>query len=87
MRWRIHEESQGERHCHGKWKKFRHRLTGAGKRHPAFALQIKACVCYNKLSGIIAVADTVKENSKAAIEELKKMNVNVAMITGDNKKQ
>ena len=40
----------------------------------------------NKLSGIIAVADTVKENSKAAIEELKKMNVNVAMITGDDKK-
>ena len=37
----------------------------------------------NKLSGIIAVADTVKE---AAIEELKKMNVKVAMITGDNKK-
>ncbi len=40
----------------------------------------------NKLSGIIAVADTVKENSKATIEELKKMNVKVAMITGDNKK-
>lgn len=40
----------------------------------------------NILSGIIAVADTVKENSKEAIEELKKMNVKIAMITGDNKK-
>ena len=40
----------------------------------------------NKIAGIIAVADILKENSKAAIEELKKMNVNVAMITGDNKK-
>ncbi len=35
-----------------KMKKFRHRKTGAGKRHPAFALQKKACVCYNKLDYI-----------------------------------
>lgn len=39
-----------------------------------------------KLGGIIAVADPVKETSKKAIQELHKMGVQVAMVTGDNKK-
>ncbi|BDR66472.1 copper-translocating P-type ATPase [Clostridium tetani] len=38
------------------------------------------------IQGIIAVADVLKENSKKAIEELHKMNIEVVMITGDNKR-
>lgn len=38
-----------------------------------------------QLLGIIAVADTVKENSVAAIQKLHRMGIEVAIITGDNK--
>ena len=38
----------------------------------------------NKLLGIICVADTIKEDSADAIKELKKMNFEVVMLTGDN---
>ena len=36
--------------------------------------------------GIIAVADTIKDDSAAAIRELKGMGINVYMLTGDNER-
>lgn len=40
----------------------------------------------NKLSGIIAMADTIKENAPEAIKELKNAGIDVIMLTGDNQK-
>jgi Cu+-exporting ATPase len=34
--------------------------------------------------GVMGIADTVKESAKAGIAELKKLNIEVAMITGDH---
>jgi len=55
------------------------KLATEGKTPMYIAIDYKA-------AGIIAVADTVKKNSKRAIEKLHKMGIKVAMITGDNKK-
>ncbi len=37
-----------------------------------------------KLEGVIGIADPVKNSSKAAIESLLRMGLDIAMITGDN---
>lgn len=37
-----------------------------------------------KLFGLIAVADTLKENSREAVKKLESMGIDVIMITGDN---
>ncbi|WP_434294211.1 heavy metal translocating P-type ATPase [Clostridium botulinum] len=55
-----------------------HKLSKEGKTPMFIAIE-------NKIKGIIAVADTLKENSKKAIEKLHNMGVEVVMITGDNK--
>ncbi|MDR1438794.1 MAG: heavy metal translocating P-type ATPase [Clostridiales bacterium] len=55
------------------------RLAGEGKTPIYVAID-------GRLAGIIAVADVVKKSSRAAIGRLREMGVDVAMITGDNKK-
>ena len=55
------------------------RLANEGKTPMFIAID-------GKLAGIIAVADTVKESSAAAIKQLHDMGIEVAMITGDNKR-
>jgi Cu+-exporting ATPase len=55
------------------------RLAGEGKTPMYVALDGKA-------AGIVAVADVLKKSSKEAIESLHRMGIEVAMITGDNKK-
>lgn len=55
------------------------RLAGEGKTPMYVAID-------GRLAGIIAVADVVKASSKAAIESLHQMGIEVAMITGDNRK-
>jgi len=54
-------------------------LAGEGKTPMYFAVE-------NKAEGLIAVADTLKENSVEAVEKLKKLGLEVVMLTGDNKK-
>lgn len=40
----------------------------------------------DRLLGMIAVADTIKEDSPDAIRELREMGIHVVMLTGDNEK-
>jgi len=40
----------------------------------------------NKIMGLIAVADVIKDSSKTAVRALQKMEIQVFMITGDNER-
>ena len=40
----------------------------------------------DKLLGMIAVADVIKEDSRQAVEELQGMGIHVVMLTGDNER-
>ena len=54
-------------------------LEGEGKTAMILAVD-------GKTGGIIAAMDTPKENAAEAIQQLKNMNLEVAMLTGDNQK-
>ncbi len=47
---------------------------------------VVAVAINNRIEGVIAVADTMKETSKEAVTALGKMGKTVAMITGDNER-
>ena len=55
------------------------KLAGEGKTPMFIAVD-------GKLAGIVAVADVVKASSREAIENLHALGIQVAMITGDNRK-
>ena len=54
-------------------------LASTGKTPLFFAKE-------NRLLGMIAVADVIKEDSPQAIKELKAMGIHVVMLTGDNER-
>lgn len=56
-----------------------HALSDEGKTPLLFARN-------GKLLGVIAVADTIKEDSPEAIKQLRNMGIKVIMLTGDNEK-
>lgn len=48
--------------------------------------QTPMLVAYDgKLAGIISVADSIKQNSREAIDKIKEAGIKVVMLTGDNK--
>ena len=55
------------------------RLAGEGKTPMYVAID-------GNLAGLVAVADTVKADSKTAIEALRRLGIEVVMLTGDNKR-
>ena len=62
----------------GKLENIFNRLASEGKTPVYVAI-------HGKISGIITIADVIKTNTKAAVEKLRKMNIDVVMLTGDNR--
>ncbi|MBK6431192.1 MAG: copper-translocating P-type ATPase [Anaerolineae bacterium] len=61
-------------------------LTGVVDRLQTEAKTAMLVAADGSVRGVIAVADTVKDSSQAAIADLHRMGLQVAMITGDNRR-
>lgn len=61
-------------------------LSGEVERLQGQAKTAMMVAVDGSVRGVIAVADTLKEGSNAAIEDLHRMGLKVVMITGDNRK-
>jgi Cu+-exporting ATPase len=61
------------------WVRKAEELSGRGKTPMYLAVD-------GKVAGLICVADTLKENSKEAVETLHRMGLEVVMLTGDNER-
>ena len=80
LQWSILSESPSSYAAKG-------RNDGLESQVSQLASQGKTPVLFardDKLLGIIAVADTIKEDSAQAIRELKDMGIHTVMLTGDN---
>ncbi|MBI4098259.1 MAG: copper-translocating P-type ATPase, partial [Candidatus Levybacteria bacterium] len=65
------------------------RLLSEGKTIMILAISVKgrsASGGYGKAAGVAAALDPIKENAKRAVSQMKELGLEVAMITGDNKK-
>lgn len=63
----------------GSMKERSAKFAAAGKTPLFFAAN-------RKVAGVFAVADVLKPTSRAAVQTLEKMNIEVTLLTGDNKK-
>lgn len=63
----------------GQGREASERLSDEGKTPVFLAVD-------GKLLGVVAIADTLKENSKEAVEAFRRMGLDVVMMTGDNKR-
>ena len=63
-------------------------IEAAKEQNERFEKEGKTVLYFAKekeLIGLIVVADVIKQNSKDAIQAMKELNLNIVMLTGDNK--
>jgi len=61
-------------------------LVGEAERLEGEGKTVMFVAADGKPMGLVAVADTLKETSARAVQELKRLGLQVAMITGDNRR-